>query len=68
MELKGCQEGKGTPKLTEIVCPVCGEIMEVFVYMGGSIGVTGTLVANETCPKCGYIAKENTPIGDYELA
>ena len=27
--LKGCQEGKATPKLTEIICPQCGEIVEV---------------------------------------
>ena len=47
--IKGCQEGKGTPKLVEVKCPKCGEYVEVFVNMGGAIGKTGTLVADETC-------------------
>ena len=54
MLLKGCQEGKGTPRLTEVKCPRCGEIVEVFVKMGGAPGQTGTLVADEVCA-CGYI-------------
>lgn len=61
MLLKGCQEGKGTPRLVEVKCPKCGEMAEVFVIMGGPIGKTGTLVSNETCP-CGYIF----PAGSYE--
>ena len=44
--IKGCQEGKGTPKLVEVKCPKCGEYVEVFVKMGGAIGKTGTLVAS----------------------
>lgn len=42
--IKGCQEGKGTPKLVEVKCPKCGEYVEVFVKMGGAIGKTGTLL------------------------
>ena len=61
MLIKGCQEGKGTPRLTEVKCPQCGEIVEVFVLMGGPIGKTGTLAADETCA-CGHIL----PAGSYE--
>ena len=43
MLLKGCQEGKSTPRLTEVKCPKCGEVVEVFVKMGGAIGETCTL-------------------------
>lgn len=59
--IAGCQEGKGTPRLVEVKCPRCGEYVEVFVKMGGDIGQTGTLVADEVCP-CGYVL----PAGSYE--
>ena len=61
MLIKGCQEGKGTPRLIEVVCPNCGEYVEVFVRMGGAIGETGTLVSDEKCV-CGHIL----PAGSYE--
>ena len=38
--ITGCQEGKGTPRLTEVKCPNCGAWVEVFVQMGGAIGKT----------------------------
>ena len=59
--ISGCQEGKGTPRLVEVKCPSCGEYVEVFVKMGGSIGQTGTLVEDEICD-CGYVL----PAGSYE--
>ena len=61
MLINGCQEGKGTPRLVEVVCPNCGETVEVFVLMGGAIGKTGTLASDEICP-CGHIF----PAGSYE--
>ena len=61
MLLKGCQEGKGTPRLVEVKCPNCGESVEVFVLMGGDIGKTGTLASDEQCA-CGHIL----PAGSYE--
>ena len=61
MLLKGCQEGKTTPRLTEVKCPKCGEHVEVFVKMGGAIGQTGTLASSETCT-CGHVL----PAGSYE--
>ena len=61
MLLNGCQEGKGTPRLAEVRCPKCGEYVEVFIKMGGAIGQTGTLVADEHCD-CGHIL----PAGSYE--
>jgi hypothetical protein len=59
--ISGCQEGKGTPRLAEVKCPVCGAFVEVFIKMGGEIGKTGTLVADETCA-CGNVL----PAGAYE--
>ena len=61
MLINGCQEGKGTPRLTEVKCPKCGEFVEVFVQMGGPIGKSGTLVNDEACD-CGYVL----PAGSYE--
>ena len=59
--IRGCQEGKGTPRLAEVRCPRCGEWVEVFVIMGGAPGATGTLAADEACT-CGHIL----PAGSYE--
>ena len=42
-------------------CPKCGELVEVFVKMGGAIGETGTLTSDEICT-CGYVL----PAGSYE--
>ena len=65
MLIRGCQEGKGTPRLVEVKCPNCGEIVEVFVLMGGPIGKTGTLANDETCT-CGHILPEGSFETDYE--
>ena len=65
MLIRGCQEGKGTPRLTEVKCPNCGEYVEVFVLMGGPIGKTGTLANDETCP-CGYVLPEGSFETEYE--
>lgn len=65
MVLRGCQEGKETPKLAEIRCPKCGNSMEVFVKMGGAIGETGTLVSDEVCEKCGCRIEEGRPLSDF---
>ena len=59
---KGCQEGKGTPRLTEISCPRCGGVIEVFVKMGGGVNETGRLVSDESCPKCGFVAQAGMPL------
>ena len=64
--IRGCQEGKVTPKLEFVSCPDCGEEVEVFIRMGGEIGVTGTLVAEETCEKCGHVFPEGTPLADLK--
>ena len=61
MLIRGCQEGKETPRLAEVKCPACGAWVDVFVKMGGAVGKTGTLVADETCA-CGHIF----PAGSYE--
>ena len=65
MLINGCQEGKGTPRLTEVKCPCCGEYVEVFVLMGGPIGKTGTLASDETCT-CGHILPAGSYKTDYE--
>lgn len=64
--LSGCQEGKGTPRLVEVKCPNCGEYVEVFVKMGGTVGLTGTLVADERCV-CGHVLKAGTYETEYSL-
>lgn len=65
MLINGCHEGKGTPRLTEVKCPQCGEYVEVFVRMDGPIGVTGTLTSDETCP-CGYVLLAGSYETDYQ--
>ena len=65
MLIRGCQEGKGTPRLVEVKCPQCGELVEVFVKMGGAIGETGTLTSDETC-SCGYVFSAGSYETDYE--
>lgn len=65
MLLKGCQEGKGTPRLSEVRCPQCGEWVDVFVIMGGAPGKTGTLAADERCG-CGYVLAAGSYETDYE--
>lgn len=65
MLLNGCQEGKGKPRLVEVKCPVCGEIVEVFVKMGGAIGQTGTLVSDERC-ECGHVLRAGSPLSAFE--
>ena len=65
MLINGCQEGKGTPRLTEVKCPKCGQWVEVFVFMGGPIGKTGTLAGDEACP-CGHILPAGSYVTDYQ--
>ena len=67
MLLKGCQEGKATPRLVEVKCPRCGEIVEVFVIMGGAAGKTGTLAADEVCD-CGHVLAAGTYLTEFEDA
>ena len=64
--ISGCQEGKMTPKLTEVKCPQCGAWVEVFVYLGGRPGQTGTLVSDEKCA-CGYLLPAGSYLTDYEV-
>lgn len=65
MLIRGCQEGKGTPRLEEVKCPGCGAWVEIFVKMGGAIGETGTLIADEIC-ECGRVLPAGTYLTDYD--
>jgi len=65
MLINGCHEGKGTPRLSEVKCPQCGQWVEVFVNMGGAPGQTGTLVSDEICA-CGYVLQAGSYASDYE--
>lgn len=67
MLLDGCHEGKHTPKLTEVLCPKCGGVVEIFVNLGGAPGQTGTLAATELCP-CGCVLPAGSYASDYEEA
>ena len=66
MLIRGCQEGKVTPRLEEVKCPQCGAWVEVFVKMGGAIGETGTLVSDEVC-SCGYTLPAGSFLTEYEM-
>lgn len=66
--LGGCHEGKATPVLTEVLCPECGEEMEVFINQGISADQAGRTVGNEKCPKCGHVISEGTPKDTLKLA
>ena len=66
MILKGCEEGKATPKLVEVKCPNCGNELEVFERMGGRVGVTGTLASDEVCDECGHRLEAGTNLDDLE--
>ena len=63
--IKGCQDGKETPRLAEVKCPECGQWVDVFIRMGGDVGQTGTLVADEVCT-CGNVLPAGTYESDYE--
>ena len=63
----GCQEGKQTPKLVEVICPVCGEIIELFVRQD-SAEDTGRTRGEAVCEKCGYKVEEGTALSDFKLA
>ena len=63
--LDGCQEGKHTPKLVEVLCPKCKEELEVFVRLGGNIGETGCTVSDEKC-SCGYTIPAGTALTELE--
>lgn len=65
--IEGCHEGKHTPRLVEVMCPQCGEIVEVFVKMGGSAAETGRIVSDERCP-CGHVIAAGTPLESLEEA
>ena len=65
MLIDGCQDGKHTPRLVEVLCPNCGEIVDVFVHMGA--GMTGTLVSDETC-SCGFVFLQGTYLSEFQEA
>lgn len=67
MLINGCQDGKATPRLVEVLCPKCAEIVEVFVKMGGAAGQTGTLVSDEICV-CGHVLAAGTYLTEYREA
>lgn len=50
MVLDGCQGQSKTPTMTEIKCPQCGEIIEVF-----------SRDEIETCENCGYVYHNEVP-------
>lgn len=68
MDLKGCQEGKATPKMVEIKCPMCGTVMEIFVRLGGGVNQTGRVMYDETCGKCGYVVATDRCEDEFEKA
>lgn len=53
-----CQEGKGTARPVDVLCPKCGAEMEVFEHLGSERA--GQTEADETCPSCSYVIPMNT--------
>ena len=47
--LYGCQSKSRTPTLHEKICPVCGEIIEIF-----------SIDTQVACEKCGFVAYNDT--------
>ncbi len=64
--LDGCQNQNRTPQLVEIKCPECGEELEVFATMFGMSGASGRTAQDETCPKCGHVIAEGTPVNSLK--
>ena len=62
--ISGCQEGKATPRLVEVLCPKCRNIMDVFVRMGAEN--TGRTAAAEKCDSCGYVIEEGIVLTTLE--
>ena len=65
--ISGCQEGKVTPKLVEVKCPNCGDVIELFVKMGGSLQETGRTVGDSVCEKCGFVVQDGSNASAFEL-
>ena len=66
--LEGCQDANRTPEMVEVLCPECGEILEVFIEQGGFYGKTGTTVGEVKCEKCGHVIEEMTYLDTLEKA
>ena len=64
MVIKGCQEGKATPRLSEVKCPKCGQYVEVFVIFFSGFLYFKLQVTNDFC--CAIM--KISPLGGYEIA
>ena len=60
--INGCQDRNHTPQLEEVICPKCGEEMEVFMVLMSPGGMAGKTGQDEVCPNCGHVIPEGTPV------
>ena len=65
--ISGCHDGKQTPKLMEVICPECGDTIEVFVRQEGTGEDAGRTRDDAKCT-CGYVIPDGAKIGDYKPA
>ena len=56
--LAGCHEARNNFVLKEIVCPECGEYIELFVRDGKTIGI-------EKCANCDYVIGEGLSLSEF---
>lgn len=49
-----CQEARNAITIMEIVCPKCGESVEIFVK-------DGAVCTDSVCPECGHRVEQSTP-------
>ena len=55
--LAGCHEARNNFVLKEIACPECGDLIELFVRDGKTIGI-------EKCASCDYVIGEGLSLSE----
>lgn len=50
--LDGCHSARNQIKIEEIKCPVCGNLVEIFIRDQNQIG-------DSICENCGYVFRED---------
>lgn len=54
-----CQEARNAITIMEIVCPECGESVEIFVK-------DGAVCTDSACTECGHTIEQSTPIANLK--
>ncbi len=54
-----CQEARNAVTIMDVVCPKCGETVEVFVK-------DGVVCTESSCTECGHVIEQSASIGDLK--